>query len=91
MLAYMDGRYQNAASTLTGQLIVGTISTAEVQANTRCYPQYVRTGVLCVYACLHFVGHGGPPLVCISLCVVVCGCVWLCVCVRVCLCVCVVL
>ena len=39
MLAYADGRYLNAAKTLGGQLIMGSITAEEGAGSTKCYPQ----------------------------------------------------
>ena len=39
MRAYADGRYLNAAKTLGGQLIMGTITAEEGAGCTKCYPQ----------------------------------------------------
>ena len=41
MLAYADGRYLNAAKTITGQYVVGSITAEDVASGTRNYPQYL--------------------------------------------------
>ena len=41
MLAYADGRYLNAAKTITGQYVVGSITAEDVASGSRNYPQYL--------------------------------------------------